>query len=146
MQKNRFLREASCVWKAKTATSKTWENFKTFFADEYSELKEEGQLTAKEAGFHQANIMQDILVALDNLANAAMEDRNIMAQLVDSNTKLTETNKQLAEQAKKLQDNYSQLHDMIKTLKTKGPPTLQGRTQRSSIMICIVIVTATDIA
>eukprot|EP00957_Ditylum_brightwellii_P130771 9976601-Ditylum_brightwellii.AAC.1 len=62
----------------KTATSKTWENFKTFFVDEYCVLKEEGQLTANKAGFCQANVMQDVLVTLDNLANAAMEDRSII--------------------------------------------------------------------
>eukprot|EP00957_Ditylum_brightwellii_P211023 15365673-Ditylum_brightwellii.AAC.4 len=98
--KSNSKREALRVWKAKAAASKACNNFKTFFADEYCVFKEEGQLTAKEAGFHQANVMQDVSLALDNLANAAMEDSNIAAQLVDSNTKLSGTNNQLAEQAK----------------------------------------------
>eukprot|EP00957_Ditylum_brightwellii_P210507 15365057-Ditylum_brightwellii.AAC.1 len=82
--------------------------------------EEEGQLTANEAGFHKANVMQDVLATIDNLTNAVIDDWSITTQLVDSNAKLTETNKQLVEHVKKLQNNYSQVHDMIKDIKNKG--------------------------
>eukprot|EP00957_Ditylum_brightwellii_P002379 182519-Ditylum_brightwellii.AAC.1 len=82
MQQTGLFQEAIRIWKAKTVVTKTWENFKTFFADEYTKLKEEGQLTAGQSGFHQANIMEGISHASDNLANAAVEDRNITSTLV----------------------------------------------------------------
>eukprot|EP00957_Ditylum_brightwellii_P132968 10138591-Ditylum_brightwellii.AAC.1 len=78
MQKTELFRESLHVWKAEEEASKTWEKLNTFLADDSCILKEEGHLATMEAGFHQANIMQDVLVALDNLANATMEERNIM--------------------------------------------------------------------
>eukprot|EP00957_Ditylum_brightwellii_P041987 3179115-Ditylum_brightwellii.AAC.1 len=58
VQKTGLFREALQKWKAKLPADKTWTIFKKFFAEEYSELKEEEQLTAKESGFHQANVME----------------------------------------------------------------------------------------
>eukprot|EP00957_Ditylum_brightwellii_P002378 182518-Ditylum_brightwellii.AAC.1 len=127
MQQTGLLQEVLRIWKAKTAVTITWDSFKKFFADEYTELKEEGQLTAGQSGFHQANIMENVSHALDNIANAAVGDRNITsvlvqnnAKLTNTNTKLTEANRLLTEQVKKLQDNYLQLNDMIKDIKTNN--------------------------
>eukprot|EP00957_Ditylum_brightwellii_P146225 11134005-Ditylum_brightwellii.AAC.1 len=71
--------------------------------------------------------MQDVSHALENLANAAVGDRNITSMLVENNAKLTNTNVKLTEangllteQVKKQQDNYLQFHDMIKDIKTNN--------------------------
>eukprot|EP00957_Ditylum_brightwellii_P062380 4733657-Ditylum_brightwellii.AAC.1 len=49
VQKTGLFCEALRKWKAKPTADKTWTNFKKFFTEEYSKLKEEEQLTAKES-------------------------------------------------------------------------------------------------
>eukprot|EP00957_Ditylum_brightwellii_P065305 4953169-Ditylum_brightwellii.AAC.1 len=53
------LQQNKSVWKAKSQANKTWKNFKTPAAEEYSEFKEEGQLNARESGLSQDSIMQN---------------------------------------------------------------------------------------
>eukprot|EP00957_Ditylum_brightwellii_P197020 15010087-Ditylum_brightwellii.AAC.1 len=125
-----MFREALQKWKAKLPADKTLTNFKKFFAEEYSELKEEEQLTAKESGFHQANVMESVSEALENLANAAIDDRNATAMLVSANKELTVSNRLLAEQVKRLGDKYAQLNEMLKPIDGPQP---RGRTQWTTV-------------
>ena len=48
--------------------------------------------------FHSANSTVDITQALDNLAMAAISDRDIVVQLTKINQQLTTTNNNLSEQ------------------------------------------------
>eukprot|EP00957_Ditylum_brightwellii_P176408 13433251-Ditylum_brightwellii.AAC.1 len=99
------------------AVDRTWEKFKTFFADEYAELCKEEQLTAKELHFQQANVMQNVSEALDNLARDIIAERNTMQELVTSNKVLTESNTLLAEQVKIMQNQYLQSKELIKEVR-----------------------------
>jgi cell division septum initiation protein DivIVA len=95
-----FYNDACKEWRKKAVVDKTWTNFKTFFAAEYHDLKEQQKVNTSQTNFHGANAAIDISSALDNLAMAATTDRDIVAQLTLSNTRLTEANKILAEQLK----------------------------------------------
>eukprot|EP00957_Ditylum_brightwellii_P001573 123083-Ditylum_brightwellii.AAC.1 len=65
LQQTGVFREALRVWKSKNAANKTWTNFKKDFLDEYSELKEEGHISAQELSFYQANVMEEVTNAID---------------------------------------------------------------------------------
>ena len=97
-------------WSRMESSEKTWQNFKVHFTRAYNELKET-QDTAKSTGY-AANVTNTTASALNNLANAAVADRETMAnltatihtlsqQLSDTNAKLNQeierTNKLQAE-------------------------------------------------
>lgn len=93
--------EACKEWRKKPVATKTWVNFKTFFATEYHDLREQQRINAVQSGFHSANQAVEqvnIMQALDNLAMAATSDRDIVAQLTTSNAALSAANKSLTEQ------------------------------------------------
>eukprot|EP00957_Ditylum_brightwellii_P024553 1853795-Ditylum_brightwellii.AAC.1 len=54
--------------------------------------------------------MESVAQALENLANAAIANRDSTAILISANKELTESNKLLAEQVKKLNDEMILLH------------------------------------
>eukprot|EP00957_Ditylum_brightwellii_P049674 3766990-Ditylum_brightwellii.AAC.1 len=68
------------LWKCKVkpAVDKTWNKFKKFFVDEYAKLHEEEHLMTKELQFQQADVILNVSTALDNLASAAIAERNTM--------------------------------------------------------------------
>jgi hypothetical protein len=75
--------------------------FKTFFATEYHDLKEQQKVNVQGNKFHGANAAIeaiDIGTALDNLALAATTDHDIVTQLTAANHQLTLTIKQLTDQ------------------------------------------------
>ena len=92
--------DACKEWRRKQPADKTWLNFKTFFAAEYQEMKEQGKLTGNSGNYHTANAVTDITNALDQLANAATSDREIVAELTKANTQLAASNKILTDQLK----------------------------------------------
>jgi hypothetical protein len=85
-------------WRRKDEKDKTWTNFKTFFAAEYHDLKEQQRVNHTPTNYHGANAVGDISAALDNLALAATSDREIVTQLVAANKQLTQTTEKLSEQ------------------------------------------------
>jgi hypothetical protein len=90
-------------WRGRNAADRTWPAFKTFFADEYHDLREQQRINTTQAGFHNANsaVQTDgIETALDNLAMATTSDQGVVAQMAAANTILTATNKTLADQLK----------------------------------------------
>jgi len=89
--------DACKEWRRKPQGEKTWGNFKTHFAIEYHELKEQEKTTTMGQGYHNANLVQQdhnedalLLESLQHLALAATTDKQTIAQLVESNAKLTE--------------------------------------------------------
>ena len=105
------------AWRKRNQNTKTWVAFKTFFASEYHDLREQLDMNAQQTGYHSANAayappnpMQapQITEALDNLAMATVNDRNIIAQLTQANAELTATNKQLVQQ----------MEEAVKSIKT----------------------------
>ena len=75
--------------------------FKTFFANEYRDLKEDQRVQAGAAGYGTANNathIHKIGTALDNLALATTNDQKMMEQLIKTNVTLTKNNKQLSQQ------------------------------------------------
>ena len=53
----------------------------------------------------------------DNLAAAATNDKAVLAQLADNNTKLVNTNEELAASVKRLTNETKQLQQEINTLR-----------------------------
>ena len=95
------------AWRKRNQNTKTWVAFKVFFASEYHDLREQMDMNTQQTGYHSANnvvmapALQDgpnITEALDNLAMATVNDRNIIAQLTQANSELTATNKKLVQQ------------------------------------------------
>ena len=84
-------------WRRKPLAKKTWTNFKSFFASEYHDLKEQEKTTTMKE-YHAANLVQHnteddsfLVESLQHLALAATTDKQTIVQLIDSNAKLTET-------------------------------------------------------
>jgi hypothetical protein len=92
-----YYNDACKEWRKKAPVDKTWTNFKSFFAAEYHDLKEQQKVNTSHNNFHGANSVMDLSTALDNLAMAATTDRDIVALLTKNNQQLTETNKLLNE-------------------------------------------------
>jgi hypothetical protein len=92
--------DACKEWRKKPAVDKTWLAFKTFVAAKYHDNKEQQKVNTSHTNFHGANAVVDISDALDNLAMAATNDRDIVAMLTKSNQQLTDTNKMLTKQLK----------------------------------------------
>ena len=72
--------------------------FQTVFAAEYHDQKEQDKVNTAQNNFHSANSAVDITLALENLAMAAISDRDIAAQLTKINQQLTTTTNNLSEQ------------------------------------------------
>ena len=116
--------DACKIWRNKPEHEKTWNALKTYFAQEYHELREQNRITAQQTGYHSAGnaeihlayVTMDITDALDNLALATTNDCNIIAQLTEANEALTRANLTLTEQIKELIQAMSS-HDMQTTEK-----------------------------
>jgi hypothetical protein len=94
-------------------------HFKTFFAAEYHDLKEQQKLNTSQVNFHGVNAAIDLSTALNNLAMAATMDRDIVEHLTRSNQQLTDTNKLLADQLKAaLEVNNILMHKLGNTKPT----------------------------
>jgi len=120
-----YYNDACKEWRKKTAADKTWNTFKTFFAAEYHNNKEQQKVNTSSNNFHGANSVLDISSALGNLALAATTDRDIVAQLTQSNRALTEANKNLTEQLKTAIDTNSIL------IRKLGPTSTNNTTTRA---------------
>jgi hypothetical protein len=66
--------DACKEWRKKTAADNTWATFKTFFAAEYHDMKEQQKVNESQNNFHGADAVTNISTALDNLAMAATTD------------------------------------------------------------------------
>ena len=60
---------------------KKWASFKQVFTEEYHGLVDETKVTNRDTGFHSANTMQEIGGALENLAMAAVADKDIVTNM-----------------------------------------------------------------
>ena len=90
--------DACKEWRKKPEEQKTWENFKRFFVKEYHDLKEQQRTTTLQAGYHQANMMEnsdtsEFMNAFQNFAHAATTDKNTITHLVEANANFVESNK-----------------------------------------------------
>jgi hypothetical protein len=68
MSTSGYYTDACKEWRKKAAVGKTWTTFKTFFAAEYHDMKEQQKMNHSQNNFHGANAVTDISTALDNLA------------------------------------------------------------------------------
>ena len=127
--------DACKEWRRKPHDEKTWLNFKTFFANEYHELKEQEQTTALTQGYHSANLADDqndqndtqLVEALQHLALAATTDKQTIAQLVEANAKLTDS-------VGKLTEKLAQALQTVTTLTrstTDSPTASKSSTNKS---------------
>ena len=78
--------------------------------------------------FHSANSAVDITQALDNLAMAAIPDRDIVTELTKINQQLTTTNKNLSEQLQTVLATNAvlveKLNDAPTAINATGPATM----------------------
>lgn len=101
--------DACREWRKKPTAEKTWDNFKTFIAAEYHDLKELQRHGGGTPNFHGAHNVVDITQALDNLALAATTDRDIVNKLTTANQQLVTTIKNLTDQLKQALENNTKL-------------------------------------
>ena len=93
-----FYNEACKEWQRKPEVNKTWVHFKQFFSAVYHDRKEQDKANTPQNNVHSANSAVDITQALDNLAMAAISDRDIFSQLTKINQQLTIINTNLSAQ------------------------------------------------
>ena len=60
-------------WNRNLVVDKTWANFKTHFRTANKELRATTNLTAQDAGMHHANMVRDVVAALQDTMSAAAE-------------------------------------------------------------------------
>jgi uncharacterized protein (DUF433 family) len=120
-----YYTEACKEWRRRPLLQKTWALFKTFFASEYHDLKEQKRLNGTQSNFHNANqaveLTADISTALDNLAMAATTDRDIVAQLTQANQALTAANRALTNQ---LQQALNTNATLVNSMQHRPPPII----------------------
>ena len=83
--------------------TKTWIAFKKYFEGEYHDLREQQEMNTMQVGYHSANAavahqapeQSRLTEALDNLALATSNDRDIVEQFTKKNPELTATNQQV---------------------------------------------------
>eukprot|EP00957_Ditylum_brightwellii_P025965 1963444-Ditylum_brightwellii.AAC.1 len=92
-----LFKEKYLTWKHRAITTKTWNDFKTYWNREFSNYETFNKLTSCETGFGanaavkqaQSN-MNKLEEAMDNLAYAATTINNVLGQLTVTNSKLTQ--------------------------------------------------------
>ena len=85
--------EASREWQNTTPVQQTWEHFKQIFYVAHNDLREMQTHTAQGGGFHGANqameqFCQETAASFNNMANAAVANRDILAQINKTNQEL----------------------------------------------------------
>ena len=116
--------EAWKTWKRRPIVDHTWANWKSHWTDAFQEKRELIQLTgtAFNGMAHQAREAEDdamgeqMVTALDNLANAAVQKNDTVEQLVKANSTLTLT-------IKSQQEEIKRLHNILENLSTKNTGT-----------------------
>eukprot|EP00957_Ditylum_brightwellii_P177670 13533069-Ditylum_brightwellii.AAC.1 len=96
MQRTGWFKDGIRAWKARDPVDKMWKTFKTNFAKEYDNIKEDE--------------------ALDNLPNAAMSGINTVEDLSKANKKLTEAKKQLTTQMEQIKNKLASITKLIEAL------------------------------
>ena len=123
--------DACREWRNKPRADKTWERFKIHFAQAHKDLRQQEDTAAK-TGMHAANavlsaIQNDATLAIQQLTNATMADRNQLTGLIQANNTFSKD-------MKTLQDTVMLLQAQITTLMqtTIQLPTNTGnRTRRN---------------
>ena len=121
IQKSGFFSEDCREWKRMPTVTKTWDRFKAHFTRAYEDLKE-SQQTAGTAGYAGNAVNNETASALTNLANAAVADRETMANLTATINSLT---RQLADTNNKLSQAVALTNTLqaeMAALKRNKPP------------------------
>ena len=116
--------EAWKTWKRKPLADQTWPNWKSHWTDAFQEKRELIKLTgtafngmANQAREAKEDAMgEQMMSALDNLANAAVQKNDTVEQLVKSNATLALT-------IKSQQEEIKRLHSILEDLSTKNNNT-----------------------
>ena len=117
-------------WRRKDPADKTWANFKSHFANEYQDLKDNQVNTTSSAYQATAEYQQDTVEALANLATATASDREAVANLTSTNKalmdELAKVNAELINALKKINFMGQTIADLkAKNSNTTSPtPTL----------------------
>ena len=96
---------------------KMWAIFKIIFLEEYYDLVEETKVTTGESFFHSSNVMHKIGGALEHLAMASGDDKDIFSKLNEAVDQLTNTNESLTAQ---LSESMKIKNEMDKKLNLKA--------------------------
>jgi uncharacterized phage-associated protein len=127
------FREAIKAWNHLPAVQKTWINFKTHFREAHLELTETGELTIEQAGYGQANMVNEIVERLSTQlycqgANMMHEEKNDdqpdTAPATDNANHATTDNI--------LQQVLTQNQELMRMLASNAGPRRQNRRPRPS--------------
>jgi hypothetical protein len=121
ISKSGLYNDACKEWRRKPAANRTWVAFKPFFATEYNDLKEQQKLNNNQNNFQGANSAINLTTAIDSLAMAATTDRDVMAQLTQTNQQLVQSIQRLTEQLGTAMAELAK-HKKQPTPKTKPNP------------------------
>ena len=113
MVKTSLVDKEYTEWKNKPQANRTWADFKSYWADVWSDYEDIQEITVKEAGFGKANAAVTNAVAvteaLEGLANAAAVDKTTVETLTATNATFVEEVKKEDELISKLTVDNSRL-------------------------------------
>ena len=69
-------------WNRKPVVDKTWANFKTHFCTAHKELRATTDLTTQDAGMHHANMVRDVVAALQETMSDTAEPEVVPTELI----------------------------------------------------------------
>eukprot|EP00957_Ditylum_brightwellii_P001763 135252-Ditylum_brightwellii.AAC.1 len=135
MYKTGLYNEKYLTWEDKTATEKTWPNWKAFL----TKVVRDHQRHCKASGMNcQANsiLQEDTIEVLANLASTTADDKNAVANLVAADFTLASQIKALNEhnskQKQEIEDLNANISDILSLLQdTNLRHTGQGKVNRN---------------
>ena len=136
MVKTSLVDKEYTEWKNKPQANRTWADFKSYWADVWSDYEDIQELTGKEAGFGTANAAVTnaaaVTEALEGLANAAAVDKTTVETLTATNATLVEELRKKDELISKLIADNSRLIAILaqKPQGTSNNPTKQTFTKK----------------
>jgi hypothetical protein len=122
------FRESIKAWNRLPNVQKTWINFKTHFREAHLELTETGELTMEQAGYGQANLVEDIVSRIsaefNHAANMA-EQTNLPPSNDDTSPPPASANHATTDTI--LQQVLAQNQELMKMLASNRKPTRRPR-------------------
>jgi hypothetical protein len=122
------FRESIKAWNRLPNVQKTWINFKTHFREAHLELTETGELTMEQAGYGQANLVEDIVSRISAEFNHAanMAEQVNLPPATDDTPPPTDTANHATTDTI-LQQVLAQNQELMKMLATNRRPTRRPR-------------------
>ena len=103
-------------WNQKPVVDKTWKKFKTHFRTAHKELRETTDLTAQDAGMHNANMVRDVVAALQENMAVPAEPEAAAAEIIPAPSPPLNFDDQMANAMAASNSTQQQMFQNIQTM------------------------------